>query len=57
MRSGNELDPATPYINAKNVADEFGSSAVFVKQAGYGVSNSMGLSEVDINDDNISMGQ
>ncbi|CAE6454536.1 unnamed protein product [Rhizoctonia solani] len=33
---GNEADPVTPYINAKNVADGFGSSAIFVKQAGYG---------------------
>ncbi|KAF8747806.1 TAP-like protein [Rhizoctonia solani] len=36
---GNEADPATPYINAKNVADALGSSAVFLKRAGYGHSS------------------
>ncbi|KAF8747369.1 MEROPS serine peptidase family S33, partial [Rhizoctonia solani] len=35
---GNEADPVTPYVNAKSVADSFGSSAVLIKQAGYGVS-------------------
>ncbi|GAB1520528.1 hypothetical protein RhiTH_003606 [Rhizoctonia solani] len=33
---GNEADPVTPYVNAKSVADSFGSSAVLIKQAGYG---------------------
>ncbi|ELU42305.1 TAP-like domain-containing protein [Rhizoctonia solani AG-1 IA] len=38
IQTGNEADPVTPYVNAKSVADSFGSSAVLIKQAGYGVS-------------------
>ncbi|CAE6451037.1 unnamed protein product [Rhizoctonia solani] len=33
---GNTADPATPYQNAKWVADTLGSSAVLIEQGGYG---------------------
>ncbi|KDN44350.1 hypothetical protein RSAG8_05614, partial [Rhizoctonia solani AG-8 WAC10335] len=32
----NEVDPATPYINAKHVADALGSSAILIEQDDYG---------------------
>ncbi|QRV77216.1 Abhydrolase domain-containing protein [Ceratobasidium sp. AG-Ba] len=33
---GNEADPVTPYISAKNVADALGDSAILVEQDDYG---------------------
>ncbi|CAE7062703.1 unnamed protein product [Rhizoctonia solani] len=33
---GNTADPATPYANAKWVADTLGDSAVLIEQGGYG---------------------
>jgi hypothetical protein len=35
--AGNEADPITPFVSAKNVADALGDSAVLIEQDDYGV--------------------